>query len=173
MRVRPYKYAYLIAFGLLLSPPAHSANSFIEYSKMTHSSTLGDVNTLGFYTIFDHEQYVQSYAGIDLALFEIGAATNSHMSTRVLVGISGVGAIAPYADIGTGLLDILFRGNSSQNCDQQNNCDPDFYFRAGVRANVSQHITIGVFYEGVRFGNTQTELTGSHGYTGVNIGVRY
>lgn len=162
-----------MAFGLLLSSQAFGANSFIEYSKMAHSSTLSDVNTLGFYTIFDHQQYVQSYAGIDLALFEIGSATNSHMSTRVLIGISGVGTIAPYADIGTGLLDILFRGNSSQNCDQQNNCEPDFYFRAGVRANVTQHIAIGVFYEGVRFGNTQTELTGSHGYTGVNIGVRY
>lgn len=163
-----------MTIGLLLSSQAYSANSFIEYSKMTHSSTLGDVNTLGFYTIFDHERYVQSYAGIDLALFEIGSATNSHLSTRILIGISGVGSIAPYADIGTGLLDVLFGGNNnSQDCNQQNNCDPDFYFRAGVRANVTNHIAIGVFYEGVRFGNTQTELTGSHGYTGVNIGVRY
>jgi hypothetical protein len=174
MHIKLYKYARLMAFCLLFSSQAYGANSFIEYSKMTHSSTLGDVNTLGFYTIFDHQQYVQSYVGIDLALFEIGAATNSHMSTRVLIGISGVGPIAPYADIGTGLLDVLFGGNNnSQDCNQQNNCDPDFYFRAGVRANVSQHIAIGVFYEGVRFGNTQTDLTGSHGYTGVNIGVRY
>jgi len=172
MRARLYTFACL-TFGLLFASQAYSANSFIEYSKMTHSSTLRDVNTLGFYTIFDREHYVQSYAGIDLALFEIGDVSNSHISTRLLIGISGVGTIAPYADIGTGLLDILFGGNNSQDCNQDNNCDPDFYFRAGVRANITNHVSIGVFYEGVRFGNTQTELTGSHGYTGVNIGVRY
>jgi hypothetical protein len=174
MRIRPYKHASLLIIGLLLSPQAYSANSFIEYSKMVRSDTLRDVNTLGFYTIFEHDRYIQYYAGIDLAMFEPDTAINSHLATRVTIGISGYGTFAPYADIGTGLFDLLFRGNNTtQACDQENNCEPDFYFRAGLRANVSQHIAIGVFYEGVRFGTLQTDLTGSHGYTGVNIGVRY
>lgn len=164
----------LLFLVMLFSSQAYSANSLIEYSKMVHSDTLRDVNTLGFYTIFEHDVYFQYYAGIDLAMFEPSTATSAHMSPRVAIGISGIGAFAPFADVGTGLFDILFGGrNSSQDCSQQNNCEPDFYFRAGMRIMATDHLSIGAFYEGVRFGNTQTELTGSHGYTAVNIGFRY
>jgi opacity protein-like surface antigen len=160
--------------SLLFSSQAHCARSMIEYSKMLRSDTLRDVNTLGFYTIFGQDRYAQYYLGIDLALFEPETATDSHFAARVAIGISGTGKFAPYADIGTGLADILFRGNDgSQSCNEQNSCEPDFYFRAGLRIAITYHVHIGAFYEGVRFGDLQNELSGSHGYTGVNIGVRY
>jgi hypothetical protein len=174
VRKKIYIAACLLAIFLSATPQAYGAQSFIEYSKMLRSDTLRDVNTLGFYTIFSQDSLLQYYLGIDLALFEPETAIDSHLATRITIGISGVGTIAPYADIGTGLFDILFRGNdSSQSCNEQNDCQPDFYFRAGLRFKVSNHIAIGAFYEGVRFGDLQNELTGSHGYTGVNIGVRY
>ena len=166
---------YVLLACLLLPAQAYCANSFIEYSRMSQSDTLRNVNTLGFYTIFKRETDHQYYAGIDLALFEPETATDNHMATRVTMGISGVSTVAPYAEIGVGLFDLLVRGNdSAQTCNsEQRSCNPDFYFRAGLRMNMTNHLAIGVFYEGVSFGDFEDELVGSHGYSGVNIGVRY
>jgi len=174
VRGQIYKYVCLLAVTLLVSPRAYCANNIIEYSKLLRSDTLRDVNTLGFYTVFAEDRLVQYYLGIDLALYEPETAIDSHLATGVAIGISGIGRFAPYADIGTGLFDILFRGNDgSQSCGEQNNCEPDFYFRAGLRVAVTNHVSVGVFYQGVRFGDLQSELSGSHGYSGANIGVRY
>lgn len=173
--LKTFKFSYFFLLGLLFTTQANSANSYIEYSKMLHSDTLRAVNTLGFYTIFNQRRDHQYYAGIDLALFEANTASNNDLATRLAIGVSGTATLAPYAEIGTGLLDLLVRNNdSAQACDStQRSCSADLYFRAGLRINATNHLSVGVFYEGVRFGRYQDELIGSHGYTGVNIGVRY
>lgn len=141
---------------------------------MISSDTLHDMNGLGFYTIFQQASNYQYYAGIDIALFEASTAVDSEIATRVLIGISGTGTIAPYADIGTGLFDLLLNNdNNSNNCNQNCSRRPDLHFRTGLRFNLSEHLDFGVFYEGVRFGDFQDTLKGSHGYTGVTVGVRY
>lgn len=158
----------------MLPLQTQAAKSFIEYSKLVSSDTLHDMNGLGFYTIFEQARNYQYYAGIDIALFEASTAVDSEIATRVLIGISGTGTLSPYAEIGTGLFDLLFSGNdNSSNCDQQRSCKPDVHFRTGLRINLSDHLDFGVFYEGVRFGEFQNTLKGSHGYTGVTVGVRY
>ncbi len=174
MRLTLHNWIYPLALCLLFTSQGQAAKSFIEYSKLVSSDTLHDMNGLGFYTIFKHAADHQYYAGIDIALFQVSSLVDSEIATRVLIGVSGTGTFSPYAEIGTGLFDLLFPGNNnSNNCDQQRSCKPDIHFRAGLRLNLTSHVTLGVFYEGVRFGEFQDTLNGSHGYTGVTVGVRY
>jgi len=160
---------------LLLPARAWSVDkSFIEYSLLSSSDTLRNVNVLGFYTIFNYQRNYAYYGGLEFALFEPETATDSELVTRVSIGIGGLNTFAPYAEIGIGLFDFLFRSNDSQQrCDEELDCDPDFHFRAGMRVRVSNHVAFGLFYEGVSFGDFEDELSGSHGYIGTSIGIKF
>lgn len=164
----------LLLISLLISPQVFAAKSFIEYSKLARSDTLRDVNALGFYTIFSQARDHQLYLGLEIALFEPDAVLESEIATHFIMGIAGTGTFAPYAEVGVGLFDFLANGNdTAQVCNEERNCEPNFVFRAGVRVMVSEYVAIGAFYQGVNFGDYQDRLVGSHGYTGVNIGVWY
>ena len=165
----------LLAVCLLVPLRAFGVDkSFIEYSLLSSSDTLRNVNVLGFYTVFNYQRNYAYYGGLEFALFEQETAIESELVARVTIGIGGLNSFAPYAEIGIGLFDFLFRSNDTQQrCDEELDCDPDIHFRAGMRVRVSNQVSLGLFYEGVSFGDFEDELSGSHGYIGSSIGIRF
>ena len=148
--------------------------SFLEYSLLSSSDTLHKSNVLGFYSVFKVERNYAYYGGLDFALFEQETATDSELVSRVTIGIGGLNNFAPYAEVGIGLFDFLFRSNDTQQrCDEELDCDPDIHFRAGMRVRVANHVAIGLFYEGVSFGDFKDELSDSHGYIGSSIAISF
>ena len=165
---------FVLACMLLPVAPAYSQKSFIEYSMLSTSDTLHKVNTLGFYNVFSHKRNYSYYAGLDFALFEPKDALDNELDPRIVIGISGVDTIAPYAEVGIGLYDTLFRGKEdSQSCSDENDCEPDVHFRVGLRIRAINNVSFGVFYEGVSFGDFQDRLSGAHSYTGTSISVKF
>ena len=155
---------------------AHAVQqNLIEFSKLSTSDTLFDASTLGFFSNFEYQQDYVLYAGVELALFQEKTMTDGEMTTRVVMGMRGLGVFSPYAEIGVGLLDLLFRNKNqdTSNCTDQQQCDPDLHFRVGLRISVAEGVGIGLFHEDVHFGDFQDKLTGSHSYTGTSINVQF
>jgi opacity protein-like surface antigen len=170
----------LIKLTLLLScfgfaPTSLALSSLIEFSKRSSSDTLRDVSALGFYSFYTPQHDYALYAGIELAQFEPISPDESDTTTRVKMGISGISTFAPYAEVGTSLFDFLFNASNKDTdpCTEEKNCNPDYLYRVGLRINLESRLSLGLFYEGISFGDFQEKLTGTHNYTGATLGVRF
>ncbi|MCK5002819.1 MAG: hypothetical protein KAS57_07320 [Gammaproteobacteria bacterium] len=155
-----------------------SANegSFIELTKSRHSETLGDIYTFGIYSTLAGNSATKIYSGLQLMELEYDDLGTYNSTIKVFFGQAFGHTFAPFYEIGTdlyGLLTLLDNDKETHSCTADRECAIDFFFRLGIRINLGDNLSIGVFHENIDFGDFHTSLSGEHQYVGSSIAFRF
>lgn len=171
-RFNYYRLFYIIALGLL-PKLSFASDNFIEISQSVNSDTLDKVQLVGLYGYVEHNHDANVYAGIQVASYDAATTLDTGSTALIIFGVERPAPISPFAEIGTDLLGLLVHEDEDEICNSENSCEIDFYFRIGLRAPLSQQLSLGIYHQRIVFGDFHSELEGGHSFTGVSLGMYF
>ncbi len=164
-----------VTLALCCAPfAAQPDQGHIELTSLLNSKTLERQFSFSAYSpVRTGRRRLQMYGGMELAWFQINRNDDFLFNARVLLGVTNGQRLAPFAEIGTNLLDLLsLTSGDTRDC-SQDQCDPDIDIKAGFRYRLDSRFSLSLFYQAIHFGNFHDRLTGNHDIVGASFGLHF
>ncbi len=160
---------------LLLASTASIAsnNGRFEYSNIIQSDNMLAMQSFSLYSAIARGAGVEPYVGAELVWYKLQSDQQYYFNSRVFIGLASGYRLTPFIEVGTNLIDFLILNSADNNTCDPSPCDRDADVKAGLRFNMDERLSIGVFYQRLHFGRFQDILTGNHEIIGASVGLEF
>ncbi len=171
----------LMLFALLFSGTASAArdNGHVEYHSLINSTSFDNLHSVGFYSpVQSGDATLQVYGVAELSWYSLETDPDYEFNFRVAIGLTSGHTIAPFVEIGTNILDLLYLGSRDEDdtvCDrnQGDDCDADIDVKLGLRYRFTPKVSASLYHQRLHFSDFQETLAGNRQLTGISLGYHF
>ena len=168
----------LISSALLITTKTCFAidnSGAIEYSNSINTATFHSIKTISLLTRGQPSRGDIVYAGLRYSSYELSDQSDSSGIFHVLMGATMRGTFAPFMEIGTDILGLFLLDEEldEESVCGNEQCDIDKFLKAGIRIQLQNGLSLGVFHEWISFDDHRIRLVGNHNYTGMSLGYAF